>query len=161
MSVEKLKKYDLIYLATPYSKYPDGMEAAFIEACKLTAKLMLEDITVYSPIAHTHPIAEYGNIDKSHNFNWLKFDEVILARCDAIVAATMASWEVSVGLMHELNFFKGPKYLINPNTLCVIPAHLSPQLSHQQSLRTQLQCDLLEISDVQSELPSDATTQSG
>lgn len=51
------------YLASPYSKYPAGIEAAFQDICKQTALLIRHKIPVYSPIAHTHPVAIHGEID--------------------------------------------------------------------------------------------------
>lgn len=55
--VADLSGAGLVYLATPYSKYPRGIEAAFVDASRLAACLVRLGISVYSPIAHTHPIA--------------------------------------------------------------------------------------------------------
>ena len=40
MTLESLKSVPLIYLATPYSKYPSGLEMAFRDAAKLTGRLL-------------------------------------------------------------------------------------------------------------------------
>lgn len=48
------------YLATPYSKFEGGLEAAFRAAAEVAAKLVRQGESVYSPICHTHPIAIYG-----------------------------------------------------------------------------------------------------
>src|ERR1700686_5471517 len=47
----------LCYLATPYTQYRDGIEAAFVQAASLAGRLLQARSFVYSPIAHTHPIA--------------------------------------------------------------------------------------------------------
>ena len=40
------------YFGTPYSKYPAGIEAAFVEAAKQAAILMLEGYKLFVPITH-------------------------------------------------------------------------------------------------------------
>ena len=54
----------LAYLATPYSKYPAGLQQAFVDAAKLAALLLRSGMNVYSPIAHTHP--HYPDLHHRH-----------------------------------------------------------------------------------------------
>src|SRR5436309_1862842 len=63
-------KATLYYLATPYSKYPRGLTAAFEDAANLAARLLQVGFRVYSPIAHTHPLAVYGKIDPLDHAIW-------------------------------------------------------------------------------------------
>jgi len=51
----------LIYLASPYS-HPDPSvrQERYEAACKATAAMMRQGYHVYSPIAATHPPANYG-----------------------------------------------------------------------------------------------------
>ena len=42
------------YLATPYSKFPGGLDAAYVEACKAQALLIKAGVPVFCPISHTH-----------------------------------------------------------------------------------------------------------
>ncbi len=104
-TIEDVARYGLVYLATPYSKYPPGLEAAFREAAKITARLLRLGVKVYSPIAHTHPIAEYGHLDPLDHSIWLPFDEAIMAKSDAMVVAKMDGWETSKGIKHEIGVF--------------------------------------------------------
>src|ERR1035437_4803224 len=103
--IEKLSKFHLVYLATPYSKYPAGIDAAFIAACKVAAYFIRNGIKTYSPIAHTHPIAIHGRIDPWDHSIWLPFDRTMMELADAIVVAELPSWEISKGIEHEVNFF--------------------------------------------------------
>jgi len=48
------------YVATPYSKYEDGSEEAFRQACLVSASLLQEKIPFFCPIAHTHSINKWG-----------------------------------------------------------------------------------------------------
>jgi len=110
----------LAYLATPYSKYPDGIERAFVDAAKLAARLMQSGVKVYSPIAHTHPLAIHGNIDPLDHDIWLPFDEAMLSVCGTLIVAHLLSWETSKGIAHEVAFFEKagkPIFDCNPLTL--------------------------------------------
>lgn len=109
----------LAYLATPYSRYKLGLEAAFIEASKLAAILLARGIKVYSPIAHTHPIGFYGGLDMLDLSIWLPFDEAMMERCDCLFVAHMDGWQESKGIAHEIAFFERsgkPIYDLNPIT---------------------------------------------
>lgn len=105
MKIEGLKVYDLIYLATPYTKYPGGIELAFVGACKLTGELIRHGLNVYSPIAHTHPIAIHAGIDPLDHTIWLNFDAALMGKADALLVAMMPTWEISKGIEHEIHSF--------------------------------------------------------
>jgi hypothetical protein len=109
--IEQLKQFDLVYLASPYGKYPKGRERAFTKICRIAGKLIEAGVNVYSPIAHLHPIATYGHIERGNDF-WLKFDEAIMSKSSAIAVAMMDSWETSTGIEYELNFFNKAEKLI-------------------------------------------------
>lgn len=94
------------YMATPYSKYPSGIEAAFVDAAKAAAVLLKRGELVYSPIAHTHPIAIHGDVDPLAHSIWIPFDTAIMERCDGITVIKMPSWKDSYGVNHEVKEFK-------------------------------------------------------
>lgn len=96
----------LAYLATPYSKWKLGLEAAFIEASKLAARLMITGVKVYSPIAHTHPLAFYGGLDPLDRSIWLPFDEAMMEAAQVLIVAHMDGWQESKGIAHEIAFFE-------------------------------------------------------
>ena len=109
-SVQLFEKGNIIdtlcYLATPYSKYSGGdLALAFQHAAQLAAQLMLCGVKVYSPIAHTHPLAIYGNIDPLDHKIWLPFDEAIMDKADALAVAKTEGWEQSTGIKHEIGVF--------------------------------------------------------
>lgn len=113
-------KSKLIYLATPYSKYPAGLTMAFVDASRLTGRLMGLGYRAYSPIAHTHPIAMYANIDPYSHAIWLPFDGIMMDKSDVIMVAKMAGWEKSFGIKHEIDVFAlagKPRYSVDPETL--------------------------------------------
>lgn len=115
-----LKQFDLLYVGTPYSKYPTGIYQAFEDAARLTARLMQAGLKVYSPIAHTHPLAIHGNIDPLDHNIWLPFDGAMMAKSDAIIVAMMPSWESSFGIRHEIHEFieaGKPVYFLEPSDM--------------------------------------------
>lgn len=115
-----LWSFDLVYLATPYKLFPGGPEAAFVEAAKIHARLIGAGLAVYCPIAHTHPAATYGEMDAHDYAIWNKLNDVFIDRCDALVIATMVSWDISAGIAHEREQFerqKKPSYFLDPATM--------------------------------------------
>ena len=103
---QELRPFRMVYLATPYSKFPGGIDAGFRSACEVAGKLLRHGVTVYSPIAHTHPIAIHGDIDPLDHLIWLPFDEAMMDVCDAICVAKLPSWESSSGVAYEIEWFQ-------------------------------------------------------
>ncbi len=115
--------YGLVYLATPYAKFPGGPHAAFVQACMLTAQLIKKGINAYSPIAHAHPVALHGNLDPHDYSLWLPYD-LMLFKSNSLFVAEMTGWEDSKGIKHEVEYFfktGKPIYGLNPDTLIIIP----------------------------------------
>lgn len=122
MTLDDIKQYPLVYLATPYSKYPTGIEMAFRDAAALTGKLLAAGVRAYSPIAHTHPIAIHSGLDPYDHAIWLPFDSAIMGKADTLLVAKMATWEQSYGIAHEMSVFreaKKPIFYLDPETLTV------------------------------------------
>lgn len=108
----------LCYLATPYSKLE--LVKAFEDAARIAAALLSSGMKVYSPIAHTHPLAIYGHLDPLDHSIWLPFDEAMMRVCDALIVAHMSGWDESVGIAHEIAFFAHadkPIFDLNPDTM--------------------------------------------
>ncbi len=96
---------EFYYLATPYSKYEGGIEKAFVDACKVAAAMVKDGFWVYSPIAHTHPIAVHGGIDPLDHSIWLPFDEPMMKACSALLIALLPGWQHSKGVAYEMDWF--------------------------------------------------------
>lgn len=114
----------LAYLATPYSKYPGGPDAAFKAAARLAGLLMLTGIKVYSPIVHSHPLAMHAKIDALDHAIWLPFDETMMAASKVLIVAQLPTWQESKGVAQEIEFFERhgkPIFYCNPETLRMHP----------------------------------------
>jgi len=119
-TMDTLRRFPLVYLASPYSKYELGIEQAFIDVSALAARLMLAGVKIYSPIAHTHPLAIHGNIDPYDHSIWIPFDEAMMTACNALLVAQMQGWEKSYGVNHEIEFFfkaRKPIFYLRPSTI--------------------------------------------
>ena len=91
-----------VYLATPYSHAkPTVRVQRFNKINEVAAKLMAEGIHVYSPISHTHPIAEAGDLPKGWDF-WEQYDRHFIAWCDEVWVYCGEGWQESKGVQAEM-----------------------------------------------------------
>lgn len=93
------------YLGSPYSKFPRGLDAACECVCKAAAQLIRAGVPVFSPIAHSHAVAEAGDIDALDHAIWLPADEPLMKAAGGLIVLMMDTWEVSFGLSREIKHF--------------------------------------------------------
>lgn len=95
-----------VYLGQPYS-HPDPSvrEGRFKAGCAKAASLMKQGYTVFSPIAHSHPVASHlpDELLMNHRF-WMKQDLPILSWADKLIVLTLDGWQYSKGLAEERKF---------------------------------------------------------
>lgn len=91
-----------VYLATPYSHdNPAVRELRFMKINEVAAGLMSKGVHVYSPISHTHPIAEAGDLPKGWDF-WEQYDRHFIEWCDEVHVYCADGWEDSKGVNAEI-----------------------------------------------------------
>lgn len=109
----------MIYLASPYTHSNVHVrEWRFREACRAAAALLRAGVTVFSPIAHSHPIAHFG-MPTSWEF-WSQVDREYLSRCDVLAVLTLPGWRESVGVQAEIRLARElglPVVFVVPNEL--------------------------------------------
>ena len=93
------------YLATPYSKYPAGMDEAARLAAVAAAWFVKHGIPVFSPIVHTHPIAQHGGINPADHTIWLPADEIFMDLASGLVVVQMETWDTAYGVGVERKLF--------------------------------------------------------
>jgi len=95
----------MLYLASPYS-HPDEdvREQRFIDACAASSFLMKRGELVFSPICHSHPIAQFG-LPKGWDF-WEKYDREFLEFCSSMVVLMLDGWQESKGVQAEIQIMK-------------------------------------------------------
>lgn len=94
----------LAYLASPYSHASGKVRnQRFEDACMAAAVLMSQGTLVFSPIAHTHPIAEYGDLETHWEF-WSRYDHAMMDRCDRMIVLKLPGWKESKGVQAEIAY---------------------------------------------------------
>jgi hypothetical protein len=112
----------LAYLATPYTKYVAGRDAAQ-EAARNAARLLLSGVTVHAPVPLGHMMAKHGALNPSDLAIWIPFNQATLERCDTLIVAHMDGWLASEGIAHEVMWFamaRRPIFDLDPRTLHMV-----------------------------------------
>lgn len=94
------------YLGSPYSKHPKGIFIAFSEVCKNAALLIDAGVPVFSPIAHTHPIAKLGKMDPYDHGIWMPADAPFMNLAHGMIVLKLSGWAESFGLGCEISHFE-------------------------------------------------------
>jgi nucleoside 2-deoxyribosyltransferase len=120
----------MIYLARPYSHHdPAVREQRFRAACRAAVALLHAGWVVFSPIAHSHPLAQHG-LPGNWQF-WERYDRAFLERCDEVVVLMLDGWEESIGVQAEIRIARElgkPVRYLAPEL-----APVSPTLAHVAS----------------------------
>lgn len=94
----------MIYLAGPYAHIHEHVKSRRYEQLTfVTAVLLRQGTTVFSPVTHCHPLAQQYKMPLDHDF-WLNHDLAILARCDKLLVLQLEGWEHSIGVQREIAF---------------------------------------------------------
>lgn len=92
----------MIYLASPYSHDdPEVRERRFRQVCAAAARLMRGGHHIFSPIAHSHPIALAGNLPGDFEY-WRAYDEAMIAACAEVWVLRLDGWQDSKGIEAEI-----------------------------------------------------------
>jgi len=92
----------IIYLACPYSHPHRSVRLIRFEAAnRAAAALMAQGKHVFSPISHTHPIAEIGGLPLGWDF-WEGYDRAVLAVCAEVIVLMLDGWKESKGVITEI-----------------------------------------------------------
>lgn len=96
------RKIALAYLATPYSHPdPETKVSRYEKAVELAGYFLKKGLYIYSPIAHSHPIAHLCNLPTGWTF-WQRYDECMVRRSDVLLECRLDGWESSLGMGEEV-----------------------------------------------------------
>ena len=94
----------LIYLASPYSHKDPAVRAFRAEqAVRYAGWLIEEGFMVFSPIAHTHPIAEVADVPTDWEY-WQEYDRRMIDACDELMVIDMVGLKESTGVKAEVAY---------------------------------------------------------
>jgi nucleoside 2-deoxyribosyltransferase len=123
----------MIYLASPYSAPdPAVREQRFRDTCRATAALLQAGHAVFSPIAHSHALAEHHGLPTDWTF-WERTNREHLLRCDEVVVLLLDGWRSSAGVQAEIRIARElgkPIRLVEPS---LRERRVSPTLAHVAS----------------------------
>jgi hypothetical protein len=97
---------DYWYLSSPYSLFPQGHRAAWVEACRIRGALTKLGVNCYSPIAETHAVQMFSEMGDVTHEAWMHDDRPKMRRASGLICARLMSWESSKGMAEELDFFR-------------------------------------------------------
>lgn len=120
ISLDALRKFNLIYLASPYTLYPKGLSAAFEDITELAGKLVKEGLPVFAPITYGHPLTTHGAVPVMDERLWYRLNDAFLCKCDCLLVARMVGHQSSKGVKREIEYFERvghPVFFIHPETL--------------------------------------------
>ena len=97
-----------IYLASPYSHDNEQIRIQRFEAVALATAFLLanQDVVVYSPIVHSHVIAQHLDNFLDHDF-WLTQDASHILSCNELIVYKLAGYDKSFGVSWEIGFANG------------------------------------------------------
>lgn len=95
-------KTELTYLVSAYSHSdPAVRQRRFEYVSEVAAGLISNGICVFSPIAHTHPIAVSGKLATGYEF-WRNYDELLMSKCSHMAIVVMDGIATSKGAHAEI-----------------------------------------------------------
>jgi len=103
--VASLETDGIWYLASPYTKYVRGLDAACNDVAAVAAALLGSGIHVFSPITHSHPIADAGALEATDLEFWEKLDRHFCEMAHGCIVALLPGWENSAGVAREVRYF--------------------------------------------------------
>jgi len=103
----------LIYLASPYSNPNDNIrENNYKTISKIAAEMVSEGNVVMSPIAYGHNLLNFCDMPSDWDF-WYNFCVTFLLKCDELTVVKMPGWDVSKGVLEEIEIAKNHNIKIN------------------------------------------------
>ncbi len=120
ITLEGLRKYSLIYLASPYTLYAKGLQAAFADVTELAGKLVKQGFNILAPITYGHPLTTQGSVNAIDEKIWYPLNDAFLHKSDCLLVARMTGHQSSKGIAREIRYFEmvgKPLYFIHPETL--------------------------------------------
>lgn len=116
-----LDKKLLWYTATPYTRYIKGWHGAYIDACKIAARIQVRyGVIIFCPIAHCHGMTIHGELPPVDPKFWEDFNRPYIAACGGLIVAKLEGWDHSSGIAGEIRDFRAahkPILYCDPETL--------------------------------------------
>lgn len=93
------------YLATPYSKYLDGLDQSYWDGSRASGFLHRHDIPHIYAIGQCHTAAKLGGLDPRDGFAWQRRLQPLIERSGGLIIVKMPGWDDSDGIAEEIRIF--------------------------------------------------------
>jgi len=95
----------MIYLAAPYTHPdPEIVNWRMENFCRVDAQLCLQGLITVSPLSK-HFLKDHTDIPLTWEF-WKTYSEKLMEKCDALYVIIMPGWDVSEGVLAEIELAK-------------------------------------------------------
>jgi hypothetical protein len=92
------------YLASPYSSDTKAQETVrYGEAMRYAEGLLRQDILVFSPIVHYHPMSRIYGLP-GDAASWQRRNKVYLRQSSGVIVACIPGWDKSKGVAWEIEY---------------------------------------------------------
>src|ERR1700690_2249811 len=93
----------LCYIASPYSKVAD-IDRAFQQVARVAAQLAKSGLTIFCPIAHSHPLVRALGLDHRDPAVYAALNAKMLDSCNVLIVVRLEGWQDSDGIREEVEF---------------------------------------------------------
>ena len=108
----------ILYLASPYSHPEKEVEQRrFDLVTRAAGWLMQHGFVVFSPISHSHPVAQKTELPRAFWF-WRAQDLPFMRVCDELYVLCLPDWDKSIGVAEEIAHAKALGIPITYMTSC-------------------------------------------
>jgi len=94
------------YLATPYSAYSGGYDAASAEAAGWAGRCMNAGLNVFAPVIMGHQVSRSGLLNDDSWAAWMERCAPFMEAASGLLIARMPDWEKSRGIIQERAVFE-------------------------------------------------------
>lgn len=108
MTLDELRKFKMVYLATPYTKHPEGLDYAYKIAAGQVGYFGGWGVNVYSPITHWHQATIFdpqGVLRHSTPQEWFDRNLPMMLLSDCMVIPNFKEVGDSEGIAKEADEF--------------------------------------------------------
>ena len=113
------------YVATPFTKYPHGHEAAYKLACVETARFAAAKIPVMSPIIQGWGLYKFGGLPAVDAEMWRRINRPLMEVAKGCLVVMADGWDVSEGVAEEIDWFRSVGKQVRYSAVGAVPTGLA------------------------------------
>lgn len=125
------------YLASPFSQYSGGHQAAVVVAAEATALLFRAGVTVFSPIVHGYGLVKWGGVQGTDFEYWRIANHRMIKASAGLILLTVDGYTESKGIADELTYCSEIGRAVIPMRPGAIPGPLAHHTDNWPERRLQ------------------------